>query len=547
MQLHAFLTSVQKHVHGLKQLFVLYRTSDGRFEQAYDRVIHAFPAVTFVKQNQPEPQSFKPQLLKLMFERAYAPYIMFGVDDIVVTDDVDLTSCVTALEKTGAFGFYLRLGKNITRCYTLAIETDFALPPLTPVPNGMYTWQFDTGPYDWNYPTSFDMTVYPVKALKDAFTALEYWSPNSLDTFWHAHAGVGRLWGLCFEHSKMVNIPLNIVQENKLDRNMNAFSTEELLEEFMSGVRIDVDLLCHYDNKSPHVHQIPPFTLTKKSIVKAYFCTAADEQYFPWLVNLIGSIHKTNFDNLEDIAVYDLGFTEQQRQALRSMQKVHICSLELTNPDLLKQFQTNAAGKLVRGWYAWKPVVIKQALEHFPYVLYLDAGCTVLKPLNDLFAYIQEHHYFLLQDQVWYIGGQNKQFAIGEQCTRFVINAFNLNSAERRWILQAPSMYAAVQGVSREMNSSLVVPMYELSKDLRNFQDDGSSMYGFGLARHDQTLYSIQARLLGLTLIEPHKDVTLTAGDTSFTVHVGDSVTAQPHIFYNCKGQLDFTDSIRWR
>lgn len=547
MQLEAFLTSVQKRVHGLNQLFVLYRTSDNRFEKAYAQVIRSFPAVTFVKQDQPEQPSFKRQLLKLMFEQSQSSYVMFGVDDIIMTDEVALPACVEALKKTGAFGFYLRLGKNITRCYTLAIEYDFALPPLTPVLDGMYAWQFDTGLYDWNYPTSFDMTVYAKEALRNAFVSIEYWSPNSLDTFWHARAGVGSGTGLCFEHSKMVNIPLNLVQENKLDRNMNAFSTEELLEEFMSGVRINVDSLYKHDNKSPHEHFIPPFTQAKAPVVKSYFCTAADEQYFPWLINLIGSIHKTNFDTLEDIAVYDLGFTEQQRQALRSMQKVHVYPIELTNPDLLKHFKTNETGKVVRGWYAWKPVAIKQALERFPYVLYLDAGCTVLKPLNDLFAYIQEHNYFLLQDQVWYVGGQNKQFVIGEQCTDFVRNKFNLNNPDRQWILQMPSMYAAVQGMSRAMLSSYVMPMYELTKDLRNFQDDGSSMYGFGWARHDQVLYSIKARLLGLSLVEPHKDVVLVAGDKPFTIHAGDSGSVQPHIFYNCKGQLDFADSIRWR
>ena len=154
MQLHAFLTSVHKHLHGLGRVSVLYRTSDSRFEQAYNELMHSFPSVIFVKQQQPEQPSFKPQLLKLLFDQPNSPYVMFGVDDIVVTEDVDLKACVAALEMTGAYGFYLRLGKNITRCYTLAIEQDFALPPLTSVAPGMYSWRFDTGVYDWNYPNS---------------------------------------------------------------------------------------------------------------------------------------------------------------------------------------------------------------------------------------------------------------------------------------------------------------------------------------------------------------------------------------------------------
>lgn len=85
---------------------------------------------------------------------------------------------------------------------------------------------------------------------------------------------------------------------------------------------------------------------------KMYFCTTADERYFPLLINLIGSIHKVNFDELGEIAVFDLGFTEQQLDELHCIEKVRVYNVELTHPDLLKP-----NSRLKRGWYAWKPVV----------------------------------------------------------------------------------------------------------------------------------------------------------------------------------------------
>ena len=43
-----------------------------------------------------------------------------------------------------------------------------------------------------------------------------------------------------------------------------------------------------------------------------YYCTAANSDYFKILLNLIGSIHETNFDKLGGIAVFDLGLTEDE-------------------------------------------------------------------------------------------------------------------------------------------------------------------------------------------------------------------------------------------
>lgn len=277
---------------------------------------------------------------------------------------------------------------------------------------------------------------------------------------------------------------------------------------------------------------------------KMYFCAAADEKYFPLLVQLIGSIHKVNFDELEEIAIYDLGFTKPQRDALNAIAKVTVYDIELTHPDLLKIFKTNDEGKTVRGWYAWKPVAIKQALEKFPYVLYLDAGVVVLKPLNDLFKYIQERGYALFQDQEWFVAGTQQRFLVKNHCTNHVTFKFNLLAPENLWILEMPNMYAAMQGLSKTMYDSFVLPMYELTKDLRNFEDDGSCMGGFGWARHDQTLYSIQAHIRGLDLIEPHKEVPLMANGASFTIRVADNAEENPHVFYNCKGRMIFVDWI---
>lgn len=239
---------------------------------------------------------------------------------------------------------------------------------------------------------------------------------------------------------------------------------------------------------------------------KMYFAIAADEQHFFLLIDLIGSIHKVNYDEVGQIAVFNLGLTSNQIAELNHIDKVYVYEVELTHPDLLTRFQVRPNGalnnvqvngepnKMVRGWYAWKPVVIKQALDMFPHVLYLDSGFTIKNSLHQVFQHIQQNGYFLIDSPT----------SIKWMATRYIIEKFNLESPEKKFILDDNNhgISAGIQGLSRKLYDSYVMPMYELSKDLNNFIDDGTTPDGFGTGRHDQPLFSMFASLLNLKAIK---------------------------------------------
>jgi GT2 family glycosyltransferase len=233
---------------------------------------------------------------------------------------------------------------------------------------------------------------------------------------------------------------------------------------------------------------------------RQYYCTAANKDYYKILLNLIGSIHENNFDKVGGIAVFDLGLTEDQIETLNAIDKVSVHKIELTHPDLLTYFKTSHAGRLTPGWYAWKFVVLKQSLELFPYVLWVDAGTTVLKPLDDLFKYIDQTGYFLctMGDKV-----DNKlAHDIRWGATQHVKEAFNLEAPIRSYILAKEPIESGIIGVSRKAMEYMVMPLYEFSKNLSLFADDGTSPNGFGAGRHDQTVLSVFAYLHGLTIYE---------------------------------------------
>src|SRR3989339_1690117 len=270
-----------------------------------------------------------------------------------------------------------------------------------------------------------------------------------------------------------------------------------------------------------------------------YYCTPADSKHFGWVKNLIGSIHRADFVNLGEIAVFDLGFEIKQRNELTRMAKVKVYDVEMTHPDLLKPLKTAPGGRMVRGYFAWKPVVIKQALERFSYVLYLDAGTTVLKSLDNLFEHIVEQGYFLLSCT------KNENCNQVNRITQTVIDkVLSKRSLEDQVLILSPNSYhidAGLQGVSRKMLDDYIFPMHQHSKDLGLFKDDGTAKFGYGAARHDQTLFSIYAYCLKLK-INDEGWINLSVGGRTIPVHIhwDKKVLNKDSVIYRSRGDTKF-------
>src|SRR5205814_955683 len=70
---------------------------------------------------------------------------------------------------------------------------------------------------------------------------MNYRNPNSFEAEWagRGHRIMERV-GLCFAESKILNLPLNVVQSTCANRNMQAFSAATLLAMFNSGLKFDL-------------------------------------------------------------------------------------------------------------------------------------------------------------------------------------------------------------------------------------------------------------------------------------------------------------------
>ncbi len=250
MQLYAFLESLEKNVTNLHTVSCVLR-SDIPYQSGYQVVEGAFPNVRFIRQSENPKSDFKPIVMELLFGALgqAADHVLFAVDDIIITDQFDVKDGISILHQTGAYGLYYRLGKHVNYCY--ALNSYQGLPSLLPIKDGYYCWQFNSGQDDWKYPNTVDLTLYRKSDLIEIFRNLSFSYPNDLEGNWASLADYGKI-GICCERAKMINLPINIVSEWK-NRSAQTYSTEELNELFMRGLKIDVDQYYQILNPSAHV------------------------------------------------------------------------------------------------------------------------------------------------------------------------------------------------------------------------------------------------------------------------------------------------------
>ncbi len=250
MQLYALLESCELYLTGRTSTTVIYRVSGPAYQAGYDLVQAKFSNVSFVKQ-QNAPHDFKQLVQQYTFEQTSSDYIMFAVDDLFVKAPVNLLDSIDLLEKFSAYTFSLRLSPEINYFYIL--DKPVRVPLSRQVANGIYQYCFKEGQYDWAYPNSVDMNLYRKNDIKQAILTSSFDNPNRLEGAWAARANLN-LTGLYFSEAKIVNIPINIVQEAWTLRAMHSYTVQELLTRFMLGQKINLEPIARFKNNSVHAN-----------------------------------------------------------------------------------------------------------------------------------------------------------------------------------------------------------------------------------------------------------------------------------------------------
>ena len=242
MQLYALLESIDERVSNYNNVYVVCR-SDLQYQEGYKIVENDFDYAEFLYQPQNKRQAFatfKPMLLKLIFkEDNVSDYCLFAVDDNIVMDDINLLESRNFLENNNdVYAFFYRLGKNIEKQdYT---EIGYSgVPIMAKHKEDIFSWKFSDGKIDWNYPNNVDFTLYRKKHLKQDIPKLKFINPNHFEGSWSRKVPKAR-HGACYAHSRVVNIPMNRVNNTHPNRTIGNYSAKELNDLFLEGKKIDI-------------------------------------------------------------------------------------------------------------------------------------------------------------------------------------------------------------------------------------------------------------------------------------------------------------------
>jgi len=256
-QLAALLESIQTHITNLNDIYIIYRASQD-YEQAYTECFNSFKdlQLTLMKQGPKPNEDFKPLVMQALAS-CKEEYMLFTVDDLLITDKINLSECINFIIKYQAYAFFLRLGENITESFMIGIQNPMPLESLL-LDDKVYFWKFEKGYGEWAYPHSVDGNIYPTRFVIESLQEFDFVSPNTLEGAW---ADPGRIrpylkeYGLCYRESKLINIPFNAVKNDwPLYYPVASIPTiEHCLQKFIEGYRVDINPYFRLKNKSPHV------------------------------------------------------------------------------------------------------------------------------------------------------------------------------------------------------------------------------------------------------------------------------------------------------
>jgi lipopolysaccharide biosynthesis glycosyltransferase len=190
--------------------------------------------------------------------------------------------------------------------------------------------------------------------------------------------------------------------------------------------------------------------------------TAANAAYENSAKTLVSSIHKHSFDDVDQIYVFDLGLSKQERKSLNGCKKTTVVDFPDNVDCTPKQ-------------HVYKCYALHWGSEMGENVLWLDAGVMLLKSIKEMFEIINSEDIFLVKDP----DHKNKSWT-HQKC----IDIMQATKEE----LNANQLSSGILGYkSRGKYQNLITEAYEFSKI------QGCVTGSHATHRHDQSVYSILA------------------------------------------------------
>lgn len=247
LQLHSLLCSLREKISTPVKLFILYATSSGRHADAYNQVlsIHQKDIAVTIHEI-----SFRDQLIELL-GNIDTDRLFFLVDDIVILREISF-GMISGLS-TISFVPSLRMAPHLDYCYTFAQKQSVPKEIENIISsNEFFCWRWKDGVFDWRYPLSLDGNIFDTGEIKSIIESCSFKAPNSLESALQEYLPIFLpRYGICWKKSRIINIPLNKVQEEN-NNVCGGCHQDELLKYWENGFEIDYERFFDIVNRSTH-------------------------------------------------------------------------------------------------------------------------------------------------------------------------------------------------------------------------------------------------------------------------------------------------------
>ncbi len=249
MQLYGLLASYFRFVSNPIPITVIYSSKDKSQKDAYSEVITYFKKkqikIDFIN----ETKSFKEVLLETL-SKIRENKILFLVDDIIFIKPVDFDNFKKIDTKTHVLS--LRHSPFLRKSFT---TSTYHLPPTFKRFNLSdelleFNW-FESGG-EWSDPWSLDGQLLNTSEVLLISNCSNFKAPNSFEISLKAFNDIiTTRKGLCFNESKILNLPINRVQ-NEVNNISGNISVDFLLDKWSQGYCIDTSIFNDHVPSSTH-------------------------------------------------------------------------------------------------------------------------------------------------------------------------------------------------------------------------------------------------------------------------------------------------------
>ncbi len=237
MQLHMLLATYREMVKNCHKITVLYTASSYEHDQSYNELVNLFQNVVFVKE-----ENFKNDILKI-FKASNSSKIAFMTDDQFFKEKIDFLD----VAKFNAYKFLFSMSKGMDTNINFGRKDGLPnfIKDYKDTNNFLY-WKWDTclNLRDWSYPLNVSGVFYSRLEFVKILEMIDFKGPNSLESLLQGFNKFFLVrYGVCAKQSILGVVPCNVVSSESNCPTTGVFSSNELLEKWKGGYRIEYEKL----------------------------------------------------------------------------------------------------------------------------------------------------------------------------------------------------------------------------------------------------------------------------------------------------------------